>query len=201
MEVTAGASKEDLGALLERLPALTKHVTAMLASEAQESKYLKGLVVVRSSGGKTHGKALYSPTVVENFELVVRIGAVNACLTLRSCEVVNAEAEYNVWYLTDLDQGKVLYPRGPIELTPDGELKGEGKKAPTTESVTAFRRRCGMPGDNETTKTTDAWFRSVVVALVAEARSKCSAKLKGSNLWEELQEWCDPACVPSIFEP
>jgi len=193
-EVTAGASKEQLKALADRLPCLSTHIARLLAQEAKESEKFPGLVIINVSVTKSHGKTESSHTNVETSKITAQLGKAQILLTLQVTEVVNAEAEYCAWWITDLETGAAVFPRGPIELNSDGEMVGEGAQAPTPAQLEAFRTRCALP--DSAGLSCKRWFGTFLEVLYSEAKTRVSKESQESSLWEcltdSLEEYLDP---------
>jgi len=195
-EVTAGGSPTQLRALADRLPGLGKHILDLVSQEEKPSVSVPGLVVVNFTCKDSHGKTRWSHTNVNTAELIARLGDVNVSLTLRCCEVVNAEAVYNAWWLKDLGTGNTIYPKGPVKLTDDGEMVGDGAGIPALADLVAFRARCNLSGGAEC--STQDWFRSILAELVRESRERCSTDMTGSGIFDELEEFLSPEANPEI---
>lgn len=210
-ELLDGGSVEQWKALNDRLPALKDHLTVLLSkagsssdaapptrtiafSEAlAESSPCSGLVHVGVSVKRSDGETARSPTKIVIIEANARLGAVEMCLTLRSCELVNAEATCFTWWLTDLTAGKVVYPRGPIELSSHGEGTGEGWAPPPTADLAAFQARCIPAGGRGAEPDAARFLRSLVAALVAEAKKAAPEDLLGFSMWKQMEEFLDSA--------
>lgn len=202
-EITAGGSPEQLQRLSGRLPELKSHLAKLLALEARESKELPGLYILNIECNKKSIGTAASPTKVSIVVVTARLGEAEMCLTLRSCVVVNAEAEYCAWWLRDNRTLKLIYPAGPLELSADGETVGDGWKPPALATLEQWHIRCGSirapagkgaPGEPPPC----SFFRALLSALVSEL---CTAKgdlVIGDGLKEQLREFMDPECNPDI---